>query len=93
MNDVLIVFVLMVTVLLRLALVVAVLYLLLPRGAHCPNCHIEMIRIHSPLFDRLVRVVERRWCMQCGWHGIVRRGPPMPRAPSPEEQPTPPTWE
>jgi hypothetical protein len=93
---VLIVLVLLVTVLLRLTLIGCAVYLLLPRGPVCRQCDLEMARIRNRGLERLFPWVERRWCMTCGWSGIVRRAPPaaaMPRhSPSPP-LPAPPTWE
>lgn len=69
----LIVAVLLFTVLLRLVVVAAVVYLLLPAGPLCPHCKVEMVSIRNRLFDVLIPVLQRRWCMDCGWNGIVRR--------------------
>ena len=69
----LIVLVLLATVVMRLAIIIAVAYLLLPRGAPCPHCGAEMTAIRNRLFDRLVPALQRRWCVECGWNGIVRR--------------------
>lgn len=65
--------VLLATVLLRVAIVTAVVYLLLPRGPLCPHCRAEMMPIRNRLFDRLVPALQRRWCLECGWNGVVRR--------------------
>jgi len=69
----LVVFVLLATVLLRVAIVTAVVYLLLPRGPLCPHCSAEMMPIRNRFFDRLLPVLQRRWCLECGWNGVVRR--------------------
>src|SRR5256886_14077300 len=69
----LVVVVLLVTVLLRVAIVTAVVYLLLPQGALCPHCNLEMVAIRNRVLDRLVPVLQRRWCLECGWNGVVRR--------------------
>jgi hypothetical protein len=69
----LIVVVLLSTVVLRLAIVVAVIYRLLPRGPLCPRCHVEMVPIRNRFFDRFLPALQRRWCLDCGWNGIVRR--------------------
>lgn len=69
----LVVVVLLATVLLRVAIVTAVVYLLLPQGALCPHCNVEMVAIRNRVLDRLVPVLQRRWCLECGWNGIVRR--------------------
>src|SRR2546430_15842782 len=69
----LVVVVLLVTVLLRVAIVTAVVYLLLPQGALCPHCNLEMVAIRNRVLDRLVPVLQRRWCLECGWNGVGRR--------------------
>jgi hypothetical protein len=84
----LVVVVLLATVLLRVAIVTAVVYLLLPQGALCPHCNLEMIAIRNRVLDRLVPVLQRRWCLECGWNGVVRRvrrtgAPARPPAPRP----------
>lgn len=75
----LIVAVLLVTVLMRIALIGAVVYLLLPKGSRCPRCHVEMVAIRSRLLQRLLPVIQRRWCLECGWSGLVRRGDAAPQ--------------
>src|SRR2546430_3328662 len=94
----LVVVVLLATVLMRVAIVTAVVYLLLPQGPLCPHCNLEMAAVRNRFLDRLVPLLERRWCLGCGWDGVVRRGgggrgrgaggggagpPPRPRAPRP----------
>src|SRR5437588_3050369 len=89
----LVVVVLLVTVLLRLAIVTAVVYLLLPQGPLCPHCNFEMVAIRNRFVDRLVPLLERRWCLECGWDGVLRRvRTPRPRTPthSPAPRPAPP---
>ena len=79
----LVVVVLLATVLLRVAIVTAVVYLLLPQGALCPHCNVEMVA---------VPVLQRRWCLECGWNGVVRRVRRAHRRtpkPSPAPRPTP----
>jgi hypothetical protein len=69
----LVVVVLLATVLLRVAIVTAVVYLLLPQGALCPHCNVETVAVKNVVLDRLVPVLQRRWCLECGWNGVVRR--------------------
>jgi hypothetical protein len=66
--------VLFATVLLRLAMVLGVAYFLVPRGPLCPHCHVAMVPVRHALLDRFVAVLQRRWCLSCGWSGVVRRG-------------------
>lgn len=75
----LIVAVLLVTVLMRIALIGAVVYLLLPKGSRCPNCQVEMVAIRSRMLQRFLPVIQRRWCLECGWSGLVRRGDAAPQ--------------
>ena len=86
----LVVVVLLATVLLRVAIVTAVVYLLLPQGSLCPHCNLEMVAVRNRVLDQLVPVLQRRWCLECGWNGVVRRvrsaharTPKRPRAPRP----------
>ena len=69
----LIVVVLLITVLMRFAIVTAAVYLLLPAGPLCPHCKIDMVPIRNRFFDRLLPALQRRWCLSCGWNGVVRR--------------------
>jgi len=69
----LVVVVLLATVLLRVAIVTAVVYLLLPQDLLCPHCNLEMVAVRNRFLDRLVPLLERRWCLGCGWDGVVRR--------------------
>ncbi len=69
----LVVVVLLTTVLLRVVIVTAVVYLLLPQGPLCPHCHVDMVAIRNRFFDRVVPLLQRRWCIECGWNGVVRR--------------------
>ena len=86
----LVVVVLLATVLLRVAIVTAVVYLLLPQGALCPHCNVEMVAVRNRVLDRLVPVLQRRWCLECGWNGVVRRGQARPTrsATPPAHRPT-----
>jgi len=79
----LIALVLLATVLLRFAIVCAVVYLLLPMGAACPGCGSEMLPLRNRLLAVCLPIVQRRWCLGCGWNGLVRRPPPAPPSPPP----------
>jgi len=88
----LVVVVLLVTVLMRVAIVAAVTYLLLPQGPLCPHCHLDMVAIRNRFFDRLLPALQRRWCLECGWNGVVRRVRATPRrtyTSRPARRPTP----
>ena len=73
----LIVAVLLVTVLVRFIIVLVVVYLLLPPGPLCPHCKIDMVPIRNRLLDRLIPILQRRWCLECGWNGLTRRIRPV----------------
>jgi hypothetical protein len=70
----LVVVVLLATVLLRFSLVAVLTYVLLPRGPTCPHCAAELTQIRNTFLRRVLPVLEHRWCLECGWHGVVRRG-------------------
>jgi hypothetical protein len=61
------------TVLLRAGIVLSVVYLVLPKAFSCPRCADRLTRIRHPVLQRLLPLVEHRWCMGCGWSGIARR--------------------
>ncbi len=68
----LVVLVLFSTVLLRVALVLLVVWLLLPRRRRCPHCGEATDGVVTPAPARWLRL-ERRWCMACGWAGLAKR--------------------
>jgi hypothetical protein len=75
----LIVVVLFATVFLRALIVATGVYLMLPKAFSCPRCASKLTMIHHPILRHLLPRVEHRWCMRCGWSGIVRRvSPPAP---------------
>jgi hypothetical protein len=89
----LVVLVLLATVAIRVAIVLVVAYLLLSRGPFCPHCGAEMLPIRNRFFDWIVPALQRRWCVTCGWNGVVRRASgapareaPAPRAPRPSRR-------
>jgi hypothetical protein len=69
----LVVLVLLATVLMRVAIITVVVYLLLPKGSLCPHCNAEMMPIRNWLLDRVLPGLQRRWCLECRWNGIVRQ--------------------
>lgn len=70
--SVLVVLFLFSTVVLRVALVLLVVWLLLPRRLRCPHCGEATDGVVTPALARWLRL-ERRWCMACGWTGIAKR--------------------
>ena len=61
------------TVLLRAGIVLSVVYLVLPKALSCPRCADRLTLIRHPVLQRLLPLVEHRWCMGCGWSGLARR--------------------
>ena len=58
----------------------ALLVALLPAGRDCPRCGAESISIRHAALRPFARFLTRRWCISCGWEGMVRvsRGLPRP---------------
>ena len=83
----LVVVVLLCTVLMRLAIIGAFAYLLLPRGPRCPHCQAEMARLRNRALELVCPALERRWCLECGWNGVARRAPTGPRPQVPASAP------
>ena len=51
----------------------------LPEGSRCPECGIRTHAVVAPRWIRWSRIrVDTRWCMQCGWEGLARRGSVSP---------------
>ena len=69
----LIVVVLLATVVLRLTIIGAMVYVILPKGFSCPSCSDRLSLIRHPILKVLLPQVEHRWCLGCGWSGIARR--------------------
>ncbi len=65
---------------LRLIIATTVFLLVIPRGDRCPNCDTPTMRIESPLSDRYLPWLRKRWCLACGWQGMLRGGLPNPSA-------------
>ena len=68
----LVVVVLFATVLLRAGIVLTFVYLILPKKRVCPLCGATLTRIQHSILKLLLPMVEHRWCLECGWSGIVR---------------------
>ncbi len=72
-----------------MASIIAILLAALSVGPYCPACSGEAIRVRAPwLLSKLSRL-ERRWCLACGWDGLLRCGElaPMRRTAVDAEQP------
>jgi hypothetical protein len=61
-----------------------VFFYLLPEGDHCPNCDAVTLRVQSSVLNRLLPRFRTSWCYECGWHGMLRRGPLTPTTPAHE---------
>jgi hypothetical protein len=71
----LIVVFLLATVVLRFTIIGVAVYLLIPRARACPHCADDLALIQHRWLRRLVPALEHRWCLRCGWSGVVRRAP------------------
>lgn len=74
---------------LPVALSALVSYRSLPIGRRCPQCQGDTLNMQARLLQQVSRlhrhaVLQRRWCLDCGWEGAVR----LPRR-APPASPTP----
>ncbi|MEP7345356.1 MAG: hypothetical protein ABI877_08815 [Gemmatimonadaceae bacterium] len=60
---------------LRVVAATVIFLAMLPEGDRCPNCDHATMRLASPFSDRLLPWLRKRWCLACGWEGMLRRGP------------------
>jgi hypothetical protein len=63
---------------LRAFVCTVVFFNILPEGDHCPNCDAVTLRIQSRGWGLLLPRFRPSWCYECGWHGLLRRGPLTP---------------
>jgi hypothetical protein len=68
----LVVIVLLATVVLRAGIVLTFVYIILPKKRVCPLCGAPLARVQHSVLRLLLPMVEHRWCLECGWSGIVR---------------------
>ena len=66
-----------------IAATVVFLYLI-PEGDRCLNCDAVTLRVESPFIERFLPRFRSSWCYECGWHGVLRRGPLTPVTPAHE---------
>lgn len=59
---------------LRIIAATVVFAVLLPRGDRCLNCDAKTVRVGSVVWDRICPLFRKRWCLHCGWIGLLRRG-------------------
>jgi hypothetical protein len=58
---------------LRIIAATVVFVLILPRGDRCPLCDAVTLRVHSPGLHQFRLPLTKRWCLACGWEGVMRR--------------------
>jgi len=61
--------------LLRLLVATVAFLVILPPGDRCPNCDHSTLRVESILYGRVLPWFRKSWCIECGWQGLLRRGP------------------
>lgn len=63
-----------------LRIVAATLFFLwiLPEGDRCVNCDAPTLRVQRAVWHRLFPRFRPSWCLECGWHGLLRSGPTSP---------------
>jgi hypothetical protein len=61
-----------------------VFFYLIPEGDRCLNCNAVTLRVESPFIERFLPRFRSSWCYECGWHGVLRRGPLTPVSPAHE---------
>jgi len=69
---------------LRLIAATVFFFMILPEGDRCPNCDAVTLRVESRGWNSLMPWFRTSWCFECGWHGLLRRGPLSPSTPAPE---------
>lgn len=60
-------------VLIGCACTCVILFLAINSGPACPLCGDDALLIRRLWLKRLLPLLEQRWCMNCGWEGLVRR--------------------
>ena len=63
---------------LRLIAATIFFFLILPEGDRCPNCDSVTLRVESRGWNLCLPWFRTSWCFECGWHGMLRRGPLSP---------------
>lgn len=66
---------------LRFIAATVVFLFILPEGDRCPNCDAVTLHVKSRGWNLCMRWFRTSWCYECGWHGLLRRGPLTPPAP------------
>jgi hypothetical protein len=55
-----------------------VFFYILPEGDRCPICDAVTLRIESKGWNTIFPWFRSSWCLDCGWHGLLRSGPVSP---------------
>lgn len=58
---------------LRFVAATVIFALLLPRTDRCIDCDAPTVRVTSVLWDRVLPMFRKSWCLECGWTGLLRR--------------------
>ena len=61
---------------LRIIAATVVFVLILPRGDRCPMCDAVTLHVQSPALRRFHLPLTKKWCLACGWEGVMRREAP-----------------
>ncbi len=59
---------------LRAILATVFFYYILPEGDRCPDCDAPTLRVESTWWNRMLPWFRTSWCIDCGWHGLLRHG-------------------
>jgi len=59
-------------------------FYILPAGDRCPNCDGITVRVESKGWNSLLPWFRTSWCLDCGWHGLLRHGP-LSETPAPAQ--------
>lgn len=65
---------------LRFIAATVVFFFILPDGDRCPNCDAVTLHVRSRGWNTVMPWFRTSWCYECGWHGLLRRGPLSPAA-------------
>ena len=65
---------------LRIVVATLFFYWILPEGDRCVNCDAPTMRVQRAFWHRCFPRFRPSWCMECGWHGLLRSGPVTPPA-------------
>jgi hypothetical protein len=55
-----------------------IFFYLLPAGDRCLNCDAVTVRVESKGWNSILPWFRTSWCLECGWHGLLRHGPLTP---------------